>query len=129
MKFDKKWLVGFLESTSEFNIIIKDNNPKEILLEFRVFSSDIKLLYGLKKFFGCGRVYSNNIFIITNFEHLFNIVLPFLIENSFVSDKKFEFFKFRKCIDIMSNNSRLSDSNFLELEKLSFDIKKNRKNK
>src|SRR3569623_2989123 len=120
MKFDKKWLVGFLENSSEFNVSIriKNNDIKEVLLEFRIFSVDIQILYALKKFFGCGRVLNNLRLVINNLEQLKSILI-FFNENSFVTSKKFEFLKFKKCFEIVIDNPRLSDFHFVELEKLS----------
>ena len=49
-------------------------------------------------------------------------IIVFFNENSFVTSKKFEFFKFKKCFGIILDNPRLSDFHFIELEKLSKQI-------
>lgn len=117
MKIDKKWLLGFLENSSEFNVYIreKNGNIKEVLLEFSVNSKDIKFLYSLKKFFGCGKVINNNIYVVNRIEHLNDIILAFFAENMFITDKKFEFFKFKRCLEIVSKNARLEDLHIEEL--------------
>lgn len=126
MKIEKNWLLGFLENSSEFNILIRHNafdiTIKEVLIEFKVYSTDIQFLYALKKFFGYGRVIQNRYFVINQMEHLVLIVLPFFLENVLVTNKKFEFFKFKKALDLVKNNSRLDDVHFIELEQLQAQI-------
>ena len=115
--FDAQWVVGFVDGEGCFYVGI-NSHPEmtagfQVLPEFTVVQHqrDIQLLYGLKKFFGCGVVRSNHgdrmAYRVRNLEHLNTIIVPFFERHPLRSKKHVDFLKFRKILTRINRKEHL----------------------
>lgn len=140
MKLNNNWVLGLMETNIRFNISL---NSKKNCVKSKYFlssqfieytpiftltlnSSDLKMLYSIKKIFHCGFIskteYKSQL-KISNINHLYSHVLPFFEKNHLLSKKRIDFEKFRKIVLILSNannNDNIVDYN--KLNKLTYDL-------
>lgn len=125
---DKKWLVGLVDVAGSFNVYVSEERGlKKVLLEFKIelkTESDLSLLYNIKKFFGYGQVISNRAFVIRNIVGLRSSIIPFFEVNTLKSSKRFEFFKFRRCLFLLVKRNRVTDGDLQKVLKLKGIVKK-----
>ena len=137
MKINPYWLSGFVDGEGTFYVGINKNDTMKInfqvLPEFRIVQheKDIKLLYALKKFFGAGVVRVNHDtryeLRIRSIEHINKYVIPHFDKYPLLTQKKFDFFKFKEIIKLMNENKHLTAEGIKEI--LTIAAKMNRHNK
>ncbi len=137
MKINPYWLSGFVDGEGTFYVGINKNDTMKInfqvLPEFRIVQheKDIKLLYALKKFFGAGVVRVNHDtryeLRIRSIEHINKYVIPHFDKYPLLTQKKFDFFKFKEIIKLMNENKHLTAEGIKEI--LTIAAKMNRQNK
>ena len=120
MRLSAQWISGFTDGEGCFHIGISKHSQMttgyQVLPEFIIVQHkrDIKLLYNLKAYFGCGVVRKNkgsgNIYSyrVRNRAHLMNIIIPFFEKHSLKTMKKVDFQKFRKVLLMMERNEHLT---------------------
>lgn len=95
-----------------------------MLPEFRIVQHkrDIKLLYAIKDFFGCGSVVANKSknsgiyeYRIRKLESLRSIIVPFFEKNELLTVKKFNFLSFRKVVLKMEIGAHLTEEGLKEI--------------
>ena len=118
MKLDANWVVGFVDGEGCFYVGI--NSHPEMLCQYQVLSEfsvvqherDVRLLYALKEFFGCGVVRKNHqermAFRVRKLEHLQQIIVPFFEKHPLRSVKQTDFLKFRDILRWMALNEHLT---------------------
>lgn len=131
------WVTGFVDGEGTFYVGINKNTTMsagyQVLPEFRVVQhqKDIKVLYALKNFFGCGVVRVNHDtryeLRIRSLDHLKNIVIPFFDQHSLVTQKKFDFLKFKKIVSLIDKKEHLDKEGIEKI--IDIACKMNRKNK
>ena len=111
MKLEHNWITGFIDGEGCFFVGINKNKTMslkiQVLPEFTVVQhkKDIKVLYALKEFFGCGIVKINHgnimCYCVRNLKHLSTIIIPFLDKYPLKTIKKFNFLRFKWIINAM----------------------------
>jgi hypothetical protein len=118
MKLAPEWVSGFVDGEGTFYVGINRNTTMssgyQILPEFRIVQhkKDIQVLYALKIFFKCGVVRINHDdryeLRIRSIEHINLNVIPHFDQYQLVTQKKFDFVKFKEIITIINQKQHLS---------------------
>lgn len=137
MELKPNWVTGFVDGEGTFYIgINKQPSMKigyQVLPEFRIVQhkKDIKLLYAIKDFFKCGVVRVNHDdryeIRIRKIEHLKKIIIPFFEKYELNTQKKFDFIKFSRIVDLVSKNKHLEIDGLLRIIEIASQM--NRKDK
>lgn len=137
MIINPNWISGFVDGEGTFYVGVNKNASMktgyQVLPEFRIVQheKDIKLLYALKKFFGAGVVRVNHDtryeLRIRSLSHINNIVIPHFINYPLITQKKFDFIKFKSIINLMNQEKHLEVDGIREI--LAIASKMNRQNK
>lgn len=104
---DNHWLAGFSTAEGCFESIIRNNSTtkigQQVIVRFTLaqHSRDLLLFETLKRNLGCGvlRVDSKKPIVtlsISNFEDIFNIIIPLFDKFSILGNKKEDYQDFRK---------------------------------
>jgi len=125
VKLNPYWIAGFVDGEGTFYVGINKQPSMtigyQVLPEFRVVQhkKDIKLLYALKEFFNCGVVRINHDdryeVRIRNIEQLINIVNPFFDKYQLNTQKRFDFLKFKKIINLIDKNEHLTKDGLIKI--------------
>ena len=132
MKLEAQWIVGFVDGEGCFHISINKNVTMttgfQVLPEFTVVQheQDVKVLYALKAFFGCGVVRVNRkdktstrmAYRVRNVKHLLDIISPFFLEHHLKTQKNVEFRKFRKVLLLMDKGKHLTNEGLEEIQEI-----------
>lgn len=118
MNLQTQWIVGFVDGEGCFHIAINKNdtltNGYQVLPEFTVTQHvrDIKVLYALKEYFGCGVVRVNHddryCYRVRGFQHLQEIIVPFFEKHKLLTTKRMNFEKFRRVLLMMERKEHLT---------------------
>ena len=119
------WVVGFTDGEGCFHIgISKHDGLKfgyQVLPELTVVQHerDIKLLYQIRTFMGCGVVRRNHgdrfCWRVRKLDNLINIILPFFEKHPLRSQKNIEFHKFAKVTRMMNQGKHLTQEGFQKI--------------
>ena len=125
MKLNPYWVTGFVDGEGTFYVGINRQESMtigyQVLPEFRVVQhkKDIKLLYSLKDFFKCGVVRVNHDdryeLRIRDLKHLEKIIIPFFDQYQLNTQKKFDFYKFKKIVTLMAAGRHLKQQGLLQI--------------
>ena len=117
-RLDANWVVGFVDGEGCFYVGINPHpemsSQYQVLPEFTVVQHrrDIRLLFALKGFFGCGVVRTNHdermAYRVRRFEHLRDIIIPFFEKHPMKSQKQLDFLKFREVLHRMESKQHLT---------------------
>ena len=117
MKLDANWVVGFVDGEGCFYVGINPHPEMlcryQVLPEFTVVQHerDVRLLFALKEFFGCGVVRRNHqtrmAYRVRKLEHLQQIIVPFFEKHPLQSLKQTDFLKFRDILRWMALGEHL----------------------
>ncbi len=139
MKLNPNWVTGFTDGEGTFYIGINQNSTMKIgyqvLPEFRIVQHqrDIKLLYELKKFFQAGVVRINHDeryeLRVRSLKHINQIVIPHFDKYPLATQKKFDFIKFKKVINLMNKNQHLEINGLKSIIQISSKMNRCQKNK
>ena len=96
------WLVGLIEGDGYFSIT-KNGKYLKYIFGIELHIRDIKLLYKIKNLLGVGTIHLRNTknrtktatFKITNKSHLKNIVLPIFDKYSLLTNKNYDYLRFK----------------------------------
>jgi len=136
-QIDPNWISGFVDGEGTFYVGINKHEEMsagwQVLPEFRVVQhqKDIKLLYKIKEYLGCGTVRKNHgdryELRIRKLDHLKNIVIPFFESYPLQTQKKYDFLSFRKVVLLIDKKEHLTEKG---IKKIFSAVKKmNRANK
>ena len=125
MNLNAAWIVGFVDGEGCFRIGIRRHEEMstgyQVLPEFSVdqHARDVKVLHGLKRYFGCGVVRRNHgdrmAYRVRNREHLLERIVPFFMKHPLKTQKRLEFIKFRKALLRMERNEHLTQEGLAEI--------------
>ena len=132
MKLETQWIVGFVDGEGCFSVSINKNDTMttgfQVLPEFTVIQheQDIKVLYALKDYFGCGVVRVNRkdktstrmAYRVRGLTHLLDIISPFFMKHQFKTYKNVEFRKFRQVLLIMQDERHLTLEGINEIRQI-----------
>ena len=126
MNLDAQWVVGFTDGEGCFHIgIAKHPEMKQgfqILPEFTIVQheKDVKVLYALKQFFGCGVVRRNHddrmCWRARKLEHLGNRIIPFFDKHSLKTRKQQDYLVFRRVVLMMLEKHHLTEEGLKEIQ-------------
>lgn len=128
MNLQSQWILGFTDGEGCFHIGITKN--PEMRCEFQVVPEftitqhkrDIKVLYALKAYFGCGVVRVNHddryCYRVRQFSHLKDIIVPFFEKHKLVTLKRVEFEKFRRVLLLMEQKHHLTVDGFQKIQEI-----------
>jgi len=118
MKINPYWVSGFVDGEGTFYVGINKNESMksgfQILPEFRVVQheKDVKVLYALKTYFRVGVVRKNHDtrqeLRIRSLEHINKFVIPHFDKYPLLTQKKFDFLKFKEIIKLINQDQHLS---------------------
>jgi hypothetical protein len=118
MNLDAQWVVGFTDGEGCFHVGIA-NHPEmtlgvQVLPEFVIVQHvrDVKVLQGIRGFFGCGVVRSNHgdrmCYRVRKLEHLVQIIIPFFEKHTLKTLKRQDFLVFRDVVRMMAEKRYLT---------------------
>jgi hypothetical protein len=136
VKLDAGWVTGFVDGEGCFHIGIARHAEMtagfQVLPEFTVVQHerDVKALYALKAFFGCGIVRSNHgdrmAYRVRRLEHLRNIIVPFFTQHSLKTGKRQDFEKFRRVLLMMERGDHLNANGLEEIRRVAKQMNRGR---
>ena len=137
MNINPYWVSGFVDGEGTFYVGINKNTTMtigyQVLPEFRIVQhkKDIKLLHELKKYFNCGVVRINHDdrfeLRIRSIEHINDNVIPHFDKYQLITQKKFDFIKFKKIINLINQNKHITKNGLIQI--IDISSKMNRKEK
>ena len=137
MNINPYWVSGFVDGEGTFYVGINKNTTMtigyQVLPEFRIVQhkKDIKLLRELKKYFNCGVVRINHDdrfeLRIRSIEHINDNVIPHFDKYQLITQKKFDFIKFKKIINLINQNKHITKNGLIQI--IDISSKMNRKEK
>ncbi len=137
MNIEAGWVTGFVDGEGCFHIGITKHSEMttgiQVLPEFTVVQHerDVKALYALKSFFGCGVVRSNHgdrmAYRVRKLEHLREIVIPFFMEHPLKTGKRQDFEKFRRVLLMMERGEHLELTGIEKIKQIAAEMNRGRK--
>jgi hypothetical protein len=125
MELESQWVVGFVDGEGCFHVSVNQHMEMaagvEVLPEFTVIQHkrDIKILYALKAYFGCGVVRTNHgdrmVFRVRGLDHLLERIVPFFEKHTLKTKKQIDFLKFRRVLLMMRRGDHLTDAGIEEI--------------
>jgi len=131
MKLTAQWIVGFVDGEGCFYIGL--NKKKDLTQEYHVLPEfsvvqhkrDIKLLYALKDFFGCGIIRNNKgrnsdimVYRVRAQKDLLETILPFFEKHELKSIKAINFKKFRKVLLMIEKSDHLTIEGIQKIQEI-----------
>ena len=139
MRLSPDWVTGFVDGEGTFYVGINSNQTMtvgyQVLPEFRIVQhqKDIKVLYALKQFFGAGVVRINHDtryeLRIRAIEHLKNIVIPHFDKHPLATQKRFDFIKFKRIINLIDQNKHLTKDGVIDIIAIASKMNRQEKSK
>lgn len=122
MNLDPRWILGFVDAKGCFFVeMIKPQNStvKQVRVGFTVtlHKKSIKILFGMKRYFQCGRIQEEDMrimpifnYTVNNEQHLMKCIVPFFEQYPLLTEKRQDFLFFRKFVIRLSNEEHLMKS-------------------
>jgi len=140
MQIEAQWIVGFVDGEGCFHISIPKNDKMafgyQILPEFTIVQHerDVKVLYALKTYFGCGTVRVNRqdtrslrmAYRVRKHEHLIKIICPFFMRHTLKTQKNVDFRKFRRVCLLMHDKKHLTQEGFDTIRAIAVSMRRMR---
>lgn len=117
-----QWLVGFTDGDGSFSIV-RQNNKWSLTFKIGQSTYNLRILHFIKKQLGVGSIYvekdgKNGHFRIRDLETLSKIIFPIFDKYPLLTTKYFNYIKFKKAHNILSNNLLTK----IEKDKLIFEL-------
>ena len=139
MSINPYWVSGFVDGEGTFYVGINKNTTMtmgyQVLPEFRIVQhkKDMKLLHELKKYFNCGVVRINHDdrfeLRIRSIEHINDNVIPHFDKYQLITQKKFDFIKFKKIINLINQNKHITKNGLIQIIDISSRMNRKEKTK
>lgn len=136
MNLDAQWIVGFTDGEGCFHVGIAKHDEMtlgvQVLPEFTIVQHerDVKLLHGIKTFFGCGVVRRNHgdrmCWRVRKLEDLKSRIIPFFDQHILKSLKRQDYLAFRKVVEWMSMGRHLTREGLGEITKIAKQMNRGR---
>jgi len=136
MKLDAEWVVGFVDGEGCFHVGVSRHAEMtagvQVLPEFTVVQHerDVKVLHGLKAFFGCGVVRRNHgdrmAYRVRKLEHLRDQIVPFFMRHPLKTGKRQDFEKFRRALLLCERGDHLTERGLEEIRSLASQMNRGR---
>jgi hypothetical protein len=138
MNLQTQWIVGFVDGEGCFHIGVNKNPTMtcgyQVLPEFTVtqHENNIKVLYALKSYFGCGVVRVNHgdryCYRVRGFDHLKQIIIPFFEKHKLLTTKRIDFEKFRTVVLMMDKKQHLIPDGLQKISEIQQTMNRKAKN-
>ncbi len=136
MNLDAEWVVGFVDGEGCFHVGVS-RHPEmtagvQVLPEFTVVQHerDVKVLHGLKAFFGCGVVRRNHgdrmAYRVRKLEHLRDTIVPFFMKHPLKTGKRQDFERFRRAVLLFERKEHLTAAGLEEIRELAKQMNRGR---
>ena len=136
MNLHAEWVVGFVDGEGCFHVGVA-RHPEmtagvQVLPEFTVVQHDrdVKVLHGLKAFFGCGVVRRNHgdrmAYRVRKLENLSRTIVPFFMRHPLKTGKRQDFEKFRRAILLVERKQHLTEAGLEEIRELASQMNRGR---
>ena len=116
-RLNAQWIVGFTDGEGCFYVGLNPHPEMttgfQVLPEFTVVQHkrDVKILYAIKEFFGCGVVRVNHgdrmCYRVRDIKHLAEIIVPFFSEHPLKTIKNVDFIRFRRVVELIKKGEHL----------------------
>ncbi len=136
MNLNAAWVAGFVDGEGRFHIGISRNEELDtgyqVSAEFAVIQhpSDVKVLNGLKRYFGCGvvrKIHDDRMaYRVRKREHLSERIVPFFMKHPLKTQKRQEFIKFRKVLLRMEKGEHLTQEGLAEIRAIAAQMNRGR---
>ncbi len=136
MELSPDWVCGFVDAEGCFYVGFYKHSEMttgyQILLEFKIVQHyrDIKVLYGLKRFFRFGIIKKNDEdryeYRVRKIEHLLKIV-EFFEKHPLKTSKNIDFKKFAKIVRLIEKGEHLKKEGLKRIVKISMEMNKKSK--
>jgi len=136
MQLEAQWVVGFVDGQGSFHITIKADETNslgsQILVRFTVVKHecDVKILYALKAYFGCGTVRKTDentyVYVVTKLDHLVDRICPFFMRHTFKTHTNVHFRKFRTVCLLMHDKKHLTQEGFDKIRAIALSMRRMR---
>ena len=136
MNLNAAWVTGFVDGEGCFHIGISRHGEMstgyQVLPEFTVVqhARDVKVLHGLKSYFGCGVVRKNHgdrmAYRVRKREHLLERIVPFFMKHPLKTQKRLEFLKFRKVLLRMEKDEHLTQEGLTAIRAIAAQMNRSR---
>lgn len=126
-----QWICGFTDGEGCFHIGISahpsSSTGYQVLLEFVItqHKRDEQLLYRIKERFGVGVVRNARArncdikcYRVRGHANLRDIIIPFFEQNPLLTQKKFDFAKFRRVVILMERKEHLTEEGLKEIRRI-----------
>ncbi len=140
-KYLRYYLAGFADGEGSFSVSIKKLNTAKfgwvIDPEFQVYQhkDNVIILKLFQRVLNCGRIHpkSDNpdvfVYSVSNRKHLIEKVIPFFERYKLLSNKWYDFLKFREIVKSMERKEHLRREGFEKLVRLAFEMNKSAKHR
>ena len=127
---NNEWVTGITDAEGSFSFSInrKENVIRGVNFVFVITQepSELSFLTNLQKFFKCGNIYTkieengkmDGKFYVSSKEELENKIIPFFETNQLQSIKKHSFLRFKRALEICTNNKPLLPEHYEQLEEI-----------
>ena len=137
---DPEWVSGFVDGEGCFSIgFVRQpdrKNRKGYKLGYQVThdfvvvqgARSVHVLYGLREFFGVGRVYMNArhdnhrenmwLYSVHRRSDLVEVIIPFFRRHRLRTSKAADFDKFARCVELMTVKSHLTRNGLIEIARI-----------
>lgn len=123
-----EWLVGITDGNGTFNIYINMTHNK-IILTYKILlnKKNTQLLYKIKSYLGVGSVIYDNktniaSYLIIDKKYLLNIIIPIFDKYPLLTNKRYNYLKFKKCLLISNNNLLTKNEKLLIINNINNNI-------
>lgn len=123
-----EWLVGFTDGNGIFNININMTNNK-IIITYKISlnKKNTQLLYKIKSYLGVGSVIYDNktniaSYLIIDKKYLINIIIPIFDKYPLLTNKRYNYLKFKECLLISNNNLLTKNEKLLIINNINNNI-------
>lgn len=125
-KLNPQWIVGFVDGEGCFyvgiNKMFSMRHGIQVLPDFTVVQHirDIKVLYELQAYFGCGVVRVNNgdrwAYRVRGHKAILDTIIPFFDKYPLITKKQQDYLLFRGVIQMMANKEHLLVAGIRKIE-------------
>lgn len=123
-----EWLVGITDGNGTFNIYINMTHNK-IILTYKISlnKKNTQLLYKIKSYLGVGSVIYDNktniaSYLIIDKKYLLNIIIPIFDKYPLLTNKRYNYLIFKKCLLISNNNLLTKNEKLLIINNINNNI-------
>lgn len=129
------WFLGFFEAEGNFYLAVRETNPLDIRISFKVTQSNKELLEKIQNFFDFGSIHSEGYgsrsrsqsqiwkFSVEGTKNVALYGIPLFKNNRFNGKKDIERINFIKAASILSTKGGKTEQGLLEIQKLSNNLK------